>query len=57
MQLKVPGGKKPNLQMSLNDGTIFLGRDRKWPSDHVLCPSSLMHLIAVHGKYRRYSGI
>lgn len=31
--------------MSLNDGTIFLGRDRKWSSDHVLCPFSLTHLL------------
>lgn len=31
--------------MPLNVGTIFLGRDRKWSSLYVLCPSSLMHLL------------
>lgn len=35
--------------MALNDGTIFLGRDRKWSSVYVLCPFSLMHFLLSMG--------
>lgn len=31
--------------MALKDGIIFLGRDSKWSSIYVLCPSSLVHLL------------